>query len=97
MNVTLKNEPSLDDVLGCFRDLANKSKIRGKFAVNEDPNLFEIGRLLVSSAIINRPESSIVDVEYCSKQAPMYTFLCWYGNEWIYVWRLIEALHEQCP
>ncbi|MFH1671095.1 MAG: glyceraldehyde 3-phosphate dehydrogenase NAD-binding domain-containing protein [Patescibacteria group bacterium] len=96
LNVTLAKEPPLEEVLQCFRSLAAQRKMNGKFAVNEDPHKHVSGLPLVSSAIIARPESSIIDVENCLKQGSMYSFLCWYGNEWGYVYRLVEALHEQC-
>lgn len=95
LQVVLEREPSLGEVLDYFREMAN-GPYAGKFAVNENPLTEATGLPLVSSAIVKRPESSILDTEYCSKLGPLYTFSLWYGNEWGYVMRLIEAVHEQC-
>jgi len=96
MHLVLEGRPHLNDVLELFRKSAT-SEFNGKFAVNEDPNLSPVGMPLVSSHIIRRPESAIVDVEYCKNPCPgLYRFVSWYGNEWGYVYRLVEALHEQC-
>lgn len=93
LQTVLQREPALDEVLNCFRSKAEQWQ--GKFAVNEDPIKNPAGLPLVSTHIIKRPESSILDVEYCSKLGPLYTFALWYGNEWGYVLRLVEALSEQ--
>lgn len=95
LQAVLEREPSLGDVLDYFREMA-KGPFAGKFAVNENPLTDATGLPLVSSAIVKRPESSIVDAEYCSKLGALYTFPLWYGNEWGYVQRFIEAVHEQC-
>jgi len=95
LQVVLENQPPMQDVLESFRNAA-AGPMNGRFAVNEDPTKNPEGRPLVSSHIIRRPESSILDVEFSSRQGPLYTFPLWYGNEWGYVVRLIESLHAQC-
>ena len=95
LQVVLSSEPDLESVLRLFREAAQGPMV-GKFAVNEDPTKSPHGRPLVSSHIIKRPESSILDIEFSSKLGALYTFSLWYGNEWGYVLRLIEALSEQC-
>jgi glyceraldehyde-3-phosphate dehydrogenase/erythrose-4-phosphate dehydrogenase len=44
---------------------------------------------------VKRPESAILDAEFAEKSGTLYRFPLWYGNEWGYVRRLCEALHEQ--
>ncbi len=95
MSIVLTNQPPLADVMSAFRHAAD-GRFQGKFAVNPNPNVSEDGRPLVSSHIARRPESAIVDEEFCSQTGPLYHFPSWYGNEWGYVYRLIEALYEQC-
>lgn len=95
LQVVLENEPELEEVLSEFRNHAH-GEMKGRFALNENPLHHSEGLPLVSSHIIKRPESSIVDAEFCSQLGTLYSFPLWYGNEWGYVIRLIEALHEQC-
>lgn len=94
LQAVLNREPPLNEVLEHFRSLASGT-MAGRFAINESPLDGGSGDPLVSSHIIKRPESSILDVEFCQKLGSLYTFSLWYGNEWGYVNRLIEALHEQ--
>lgn len=94
LQAVLKHEPRLDEVLDYFRSLA-RGPMAGRFAVNESPLDGGGGYPLVSSHIIKRTESSILDIEFCQQLGSLYTFSLWYGNEWGYVNRLIEALHEQ--
>jgi len=95
LGFVLEKEPPLEEVIARMKEAA-ANQFAGKFAVNPDPNKNPEGELLVSSHVISRPESSIIDEEFCSKSGKLYEFLCWYGNEWAYVFRLVEALHEQC-
>ena len=95
LGVTLEKKPGIDDVIAAFVEAAS-GDFAGKFGVNANPCAMPNGLPLVSSHIIRRPESSIVDVEFCRQTGNLYTFPLWYGNEWGYVYRLAEALHEQC-
>jgi len=95
LEVDLEEQPSLEEVIASMMDAATH-RFQGKFAVNSDPNKNPEGELLVSSHVIKRPESSILDVEFCTALGAQYGFPLWYGNEWGYVNRFVEALHEQC-
>jgi glyceraldehyde 3-phosphate dehydrogenase len=60
---------------------------QGILAVNYDP--------IVSSDIVGRCESSIVDLEFTTvKQGNMVKILSWYDNEWGYCCRLIEQMGQ---
>lgn len=95
LEVVLDKRPPLLEVMEYLRVMASKS-MKGKFAVNANPLIHAEGLPLVSSHIKKRWESSILDEEYCQQLGSLYLFPLWYGNEWGYVIRLIEALHEQC-
>ncbi len=94
LSAVLHHEPGMEEVLSECRHAA-MGRFLGKFAVNESPMQSESGLPLVSSHIVKRPESAILDAEFCEKSGTLYRFPLWYGNEWGYVRRLCEALHEQ--
>lgn len=94
LSAILSERPQLPTVLDAFR-IAADGRFKGKFEVNENPCDDPLGLPLVSSHIVKRPESSILDAEFVRQSGSLYRFPLWYGNEWGYVLRLIEALHEQ--
>lgn len=94
LNAVLAHEPKIEDILVECRQAA-QHRFSGKFSVNENPVQSHSGLPLVSSHIVQRPESAILDAEFVNQSGPLYRFPLWYGNEWGYVQRLIEALHEQ--
>jgi len=74
---------SVEEINQIFIDASRSPRYRGILAVTEEP--------LVSSDIIGRPESSIVDLEMTRVvDGTMVKVLAWYDNEWGYANRLIE-------
>ncbi|MBI4057758.1 type I glyceraldehyde-3-phosphate dehydrogenase [Candidatus Microgenomates bacterium] len=82
--VVLKKEATRDEINQAFRDAA-ESTLKGILAVTEEP--------LVSSDIIGRSESSIVDLSLTQViGGNLLKVFAWYDNEWGYANRLIELV-----
>jgi len=80
-----RNATSVDEVNQIFVDASNNPRYKGILAVTEDP--------IVSSDIVGRPESSIVDLEMTRVvDGTMVKVLAWYDNEWGYSNRLVEQV-----
>ena len=80
-----RHATSVDEVNQIFIDAANDPRYRGILAVTDEP--------LVSSDIVGRPESSIVDLDMTRVvDGTLVKVLAWYDNEWGYSNRLIEEV-----
>ncbi|HEX9007674.1 MAG TPA: glyceraldehyde 3-phosphate dehydrogenase NAD-binding domain-containing protein [Patescibacteria group bacterium] len=76
---------SVEEVNQIFIDASNQPAYKGILAVTSD--------LLVSSDIIGRSESSIVDLDMTRVvDGTMVKVLAWYDNEWGYSNRLVEEV-----
>jgi len=81
----LNREASVEEVNQAFRDAAQNPLYKGILAVTEDD--------LVSSDIIGRSESTIVDLGLTQIVAgDMVKIFAWYDNEWGYANRLVEQV-----
>ncbi len=80
-----KKDTSVEEVNQVFKDAAASEKWQGILAVEEDP--------IVSSDIVGRPESSIVDLGQTQViDGNLVKVFSWYDNEWGYCNRLLEQL-----
>jgi len=76
---------SKEEVNQIFIDAANMPMYKGILAVVDEP--------IVSSDIIGRPESSIVDLDMTRVvDGTLVKVLAWYDNEWGYTNRLVEEV-----
>ncbi|PIR59346.1 MAG: type I glyceraldehyde-3-phosphate dehydrogenase [Candidatus Pacebacteria bacterium CG10_big_fil_rev_8_21_14_0_10_56_10] len=76
---------SVDEVNQVFRQAADQDRWRGILAVTDQP--------LVSSDIVGRSESSIVDLELTKViGGNLVKVVSWYDNEWGYCHRLVEQV-----
>jgi len=83
--VLLKKNVGVDDVNNAFKNAAENALYKGILAVSDEP--------LVSSDIIGRSESSIVDLSLTQVVGGnMVKVFAWYDNEWGYANRLIEQV-----
>ena len=74
---------SVEEINQIFIDAARNPRYKGILAVTDEP--------LVSSDIIGRSESSIVDLDMTRVvDGTMVKVLAWYDNEWGYANRLVE-------
>ncbi len=72
-----------EEVAEVFRKAANSDEYRGILAASDSP--------LVSSDIVGRPESAIVDLPMLKVvDGDLVKVLAWYDNEWGYSNRLVE-------
>lgn len=80
-----RRSTSVEEINQIFMDAANDPRYRGILAVTDEP--------LVSSDIVGRPESSIVDLEMTRVvDGTLVKILAWYDNEWGYANRLVEEV-----
>jgi len=80
-----RRSTSVEEVNEIFIDAANDPKYRGILAVTDEP--------LVSSDIVGRPESSIIDLDMTRVvDGTLVKVLAWYDNEWGYANRLVEEV-----
>ncbi len=76
---------TVEEVNQLFIDAARSPQYQGILAVTDEP--------LVSSDIIGRPESAIVDLDMTRVvDGDMVKVLAWYDNEWGYANRLVEQV-----
>ncbi|MBI2593226.1 type I glyceraldehyde-3-phosphate dehydrogenase [Candidatus Daviesbacteria bacterium] len=81
----LKTKTTAQEVNQAFKDAANSDHWKGIVAVTEEP--------LVSSDIIGRSESSIVDLGLTQLvDGDLLKVFAWYDNEWGYSNRLVEQV-----
>lgn len=78
---------SVEEVNQMFKDAASSPLYKGILAITEEP--------LVSSDIIGRSESSIVDLEMTRVvDGDLVKVMSWYDNEWGYANRLVEQIEK---
>ena len=78
-------DTTVEEVNQTFRDAAASDRWQGIVAVSEEP--------IVSSDIVGRPESSIVDLGMTQVIAGnLVKIISWYDNEWGYCMRLMDQL-----
>ena len=81
----LKKDVTKDEVDNVFKNAVKNAIYKGILAVSEEP--------LVSSDIIGRSESAIVDLSLTQVVAGnLVKIFAWYDNEWGYANRLIEQV-----
>ena len=80
-----KRDTTVEEVNQVFTDMAKEPHWQGKLAVTNDP--------IVSSDIIGRSESSIVDLGLTQViGGNLVKVVAWYDNEWGYCSRLVELV-----
>lgn len=80
-----KKETSVKEVNQAFIDASQEERWQGVLAVTDEP--------IVSSDIVGRPESSIVDLNFTKVVGGnLVKVLSWYDNEWGYSHRLLEQI-----
>jgi len=83
----LKRETTAEEINQVLKEAAHDPTYRGILAVSEDP--------IVSSDIVGRDESAIVDLPFTKVvDGDLVKILAWYDNEWGYANRLIEQVIE---
>lgn len=81
----LKKEVSVEEVNNAFREAVNNPIYKGILAISDG--------FLVSSDIVGRSESAIVDLPLTQVVAGnMVKVFAWYDNEWGYANRLVEQV-----
>lgn len=74
---------TVEEINNAFKQAVEEPRWKGIVAVTEEP--------LVSSDIIGRSESAIVDLSFTRVvDGDLVKVMCWYDNEWGYATRLIE-------
>jgi glyceraldehyde 3-phosphate dehydrogenase len=87
MTCVLKKKTSVEAVNQAFIKAAKLPQWRGILAVTSEP--------LVSSDIIGRPESAIIDLSLTQVvDGDLVKVVAWYDNEWGYCTRLIEVVKD---
>lgn len=83
LTFVVKNQTNANEVNEILTQEANSQRYKGVLAVTNEP--------IVSSDIIKRPESSIVDLSLTRVvDKDLIKILAWYDNEWGYSNRLVE-------
>lgn len=83
--ILLKKKTTVEEVNQAFKDAASSDRWKGVVAVTDEP--------IVSSDIIGRSESSIVDLSLTQLvDGDFLKVFAWYDNEWGYSNRLIEQV-----
>lgn len=78
-----KRPTSVEEVNNIFKEAAGNPRWKGVITVTEEP--------LVSSDILGRPESAIVDLNLTRVVGgDLVKVFAWYDNEWGYATRLVE-------
>lgn len=81
----LKKKVTVDEVNQAFKEASDSKQYQGILAVTEDP--------IVSSDIVGRSESAIVDLSLTKVvDGDMVEVFAWYDNEYGYSYRLIEQV-----
>ncbi len=82
-----KRKTTVDEVNQIFIEAAKTKHWQGILAVTDEP--------LVSSDIVGRPESSIVDLNLTQViDGDLVKIISWYDNEWGYCARLLDQLEK---
>jgi glyceraldehyde 3-phosphate dehydrogenase len=79
---TLRSSPSVEDVLGAFKEAATSGPLVGRLEYSDDD--------LVSTDIVGDPASCIFDSALTMTRGNVVKVLGWYDNEWGYANRLAE-------
>jgi len=83
----VKRKTTVDEVNNFFRQAILTDSLTGILAVTDEP--------IVSSDIIGRRESAIVDLALTQViDGDMVKVFAWYDNEWGYSNRLVETVHD---
>lgn len=83
LTFVVEKKVTVEEVNQAIKDAASSDRYRGIIAVTEEP--------LVSSDIIGRNESTVVDLAMTQViDGDLVKILAWYDNEWGYCNRLIE-------
>jgi glyceraldehyde 3-phosphate dehydrogenase len=83
--IVTKKEVTVEEVNQAFKEASKEALYKGILAVTEEP--------LVSSDIIGRSESTIVDLSLTQVVAGnLVKIFAWYDNEWGYANRLVEQV-----
>jgi glyceraldehyde 3-phosphate dehydrogenase len=83
----VKRKTTKEEVNNYFRQATLEDKLTGILAVTDDP--------IVSSDIVGRIESAIVDLELTQViDGDLVKVFAWYDNEWGYTNRLIETTRD---
>jgi len=83
--LVLKSKVTVDEVNQAFKDATQNLLYKGILAVSDEP--------LVSSDIVGRDESAIVDLSLTQVVAGnLVKVVAWYDNEWGYASRLVEQV-----
>ena len=81
----LKRKTTVEEINQAFKDVAGHDLFKGILAVTEDP--------IVSSDIVGRSESAIVDLSLTQVvDGDMVKVFAWYDNEYGYSNRLVEQV-----
>lgn len=81
----LKKKVTVEEVNQALKDASESPQMKGILAVTEDP--------VVSSDIVGRPESAIVDLSLTQVvDGDMVKVFAWYDNEYGYANRLVEQV-----
>jgi len=82
-----KRDVTKEEINQAFIDASKEERWKGILAVTNDP--------IVSSDIIGRSESSIVDLDLTNVVGGnLVKVISWYDNEWGYCNRLVEQLEK---
>lgn len=85
LTAIVKKDTTVEEVNQTFKDAAQSPLYKGVLAVSDEP--------LVSSDIIGRSESAIVDLSLTQVIAGnLVKVFAWYDNEWGYANRLVEQV-----
>ena len=83
----VKRKTTKEEVNNFFRQATLEDKLTGILAVTDEP--------IVSSDIVGRPESAIVDLELTQViDGDLVKVFAWYDNEWGYANRLVETTRD---
>lgn len=83
LTYVVKKKTSVEEVNQLFKDAAETDHWKGLLAWTQEP--------LVSSDIVGRPESAIVDLSLTQViDGDLVKIMAWYDNEWGYCNRLVE-------
>lgn len=80
----LKKETTREEVNDAFKKASGESQFNGILEVTEDP--------IVSSDIVGKPHSAIVDLSLTQVSGNMVKVIAWYDNEYGYANRLVEEV-----
>ncbi len=84
-SVVVKKKVTVDEVNSAFKEASQNALYKGILTVTEEP--------IVSSDIIGRSESAIIDLSLTQViDGDLVKVFAWYDNEWGYTHRLIEQV-----